>query len=116
MKDSYYYYEEGIEKIESGNIQEAIIKFLISVTISPHFKTYEQLYCILDDLGYKEESNFMIEKAYQLNPNNDKISLIYAKCMVEQGNISRAKDILNQLLNRNKSYLPARKLLGELDK
>lgn len=115
MKDSHYYYGIGLESFERGNLQEALVSFLLSVTLSPHFKAYEQLHYILDNLGYKEESKFMIEKAYQLNPNNDKVSLLYARCLIEQGNKVNGKEILISLLERNRTYLPARKILEELE-
>ena len=116
MEDSYYYYGLGLESYKSGNIQEALISFLMSVTLSPHFKTYEQLHYVLGNLGYKEESEFMIQKAYELNSSNDKVSLLYAKCLIERGCKVKAKEILINLLDRNKTYLPARKILEELNK
>lgn len=115
MKDSYFYYGVGMDNLEKGNIQEALVNFVISLTLSQHFKTYEQLYHTLNNLGYKEESELMIEKAYQLNSNNDKVSLIYAKCLINKGDKGKAKDILVNLLVRNKTYLPARMLLEQLD-
>lgn len=115
MRDSYYYYEIGFRDLNRGDIQGALVNFLTSVTLSPHCKTYEQLYYILGNLGYKEESEFMIERAYQLNSNNDKVDMLYAKYLIEQGNKEKAKEVLISLLERNKTYLPASKILDELN-
>ena len=115
MKDSIYYYGLGIESLEKGDIQTALVHFITSTAITPHFKTYEQLYHLLSKLNCIEESGIMLENAYMLNPNSDKVAFLYAKWLVGLENYDEARKILHNITSRNDTYKMARKLLDSLD-
>lgn len=78
MDEDYYLYLKGLEEFEKGCYTDAIRYFERSNNISEHFKCCERLYCCLIQLGDTEKAFSCIEKAYQLNPRNDKTAFEYA--------------------------------------
>ena len=111
---SYTLYNEGVFALENGNLDDAYQFFQASLKLDEHFKTYERLYEVSVALGKSEESVHFLEKAYQLNPQNDKTAILYAKMMILTGKLEQAKLILDSILARNQTYGPARKLLTSL--
>jgi len=54
-----------------------------------------------------------LEQAYRMNPKNDKIGTEYARLMLRRGEISPAKEVLDEILSRNPSYGPGWELIAE---
>ena len=57
-----------------------------------------------------------MEQAYRLNPKNDKIGTEYAGLLFRRGDFFSVKEVLEEILSRNPSYGPGRKLAAELGK
>ncbi|OQX25557.1 MAG: hypothetical protein BWK80_14995 [Desulfobacteraceae bacterium IS3] len=51
-----------------------------------------------------------MEQAYRLNPKNDKIATEYAGLLFMRGDFFSVKKVLEEILSRNPSYGPGRKL------
>jgi tetratricopeptide (TPR) repeat protein len=114
VEDSRYYYGIGMEKLDKGNIEEALEYFAKSIEIRPHFKTYERMFHIYKRLNKITEARMFIEKAFKMNKSNDKIALEYAECLICDGMIELAEKVINDILNRNNSYGPAIRLLATI--
>jgi len=57
-----------------------------------------------------------MEQAYRMNPKNDKIGTEYAGLLFRRGEFFSVKEVLEEILSRNPSYGPGRKLAAELGK
>ncbi|MDM8523215.1 tetratricopeptide repeat protein [Desulfococcaceae bacterium HSG8] len=114
QKDSYHYYRIGLEYFESGELESALESFLRSSESEPHFKTCVRTAHVLRELKRFEEADRFLEQAYRLNPKNDKTGIEYAELMLKRGQTFPAKKILNDIIRRNPTYGPARRLLTEL--
>jgi len=114
QKDSYHYYCIGLEQFEKGEFEAALENFFKSSEIEPHFKTYERTAHVLRKLRRFEEADRFLEQAYRLNPKNDKIGTEYAGLLFRRGDFFSVKEVLDEILSRNPSYGPGRKLAAEL--
>ncbi len=114
-KDSYYYYQIGIQYLERGEIEQAIINLEKSISLKNHFKTYQILHECYMKVGKDEQSYHYIYLAYCENPRNDKVAFLYAKALFQKKDIVASKKIVNEILERNTSYLPAVRLLEEIE-
>ena len=65
-------------------------------------------------LGEFKEARPYIEIAYKMNKRRDKVSMQYVTELVKEGNISEAVLILEDILVRNTTYNPAKKLLEKI--
>lgn len=113
-KDSLHYYLIGIECLNKGHLDDAIINFNESLMLEEHFKTYQKKAEILEKKGLYEESYNALEKAYNLNPSNDNVATAFSKMLQKNGNSDKAIEILNAILKRNPTYSPAKKILEQL--
>lgn len=113
-KDSYHYYCTGLTDFEKGEFECALENFLKSSELDPHFKTYERISHVLRKLNRFEEADYFMEEAYLLNPKNDKTATGYSELLLRRGETGPAKDILNEIICRNPSYGPARRLIAEI--
>ncbi|WP_295092191.1 hypothetical protein [Ruminococcus sp.] len=105
--ESVNYYYKGVEEFERQNYAEAIKYFELSNNIEEHFKTYERLFCCWKKLSDNNKAYACIEKAYHINPNNDKTAFEFAKVNAEAGNNELALVILSEILKRNPTYKKA---------
>lgn len=110
-------YYAGKEKLDNAYYADAIELFEASVELNRHFKPYECLYRCYAALNEPERALESISAAYRLNSRNDKVALEYAKALAAYKNdIAAARSELAVILERNKTYKPAERLLKELDK
>ncbi len=98
------YYFKGSEEFDKRNYLLAIEYFELSNKIEEHFKTYERLFQCWKELSNTKQAFACIEKAYILNPKNDKTAYEFAEMVVESGNNELAQDILQSILQRNPTY------------
>ena len=66
---------------------------------------------------YAEKYNCVkdcIEKAYRMNPRNDKTALEYAEMLAETGDTERALTVLDEIIERNPTCNKAREIAGKL--
>lgn len=108
-------YLAGKEQLDNACYAEAAELFEASLEQEPHYKPYECLYRCYAALGEPEKAFDCIVKAHKLNPKNDKTALLYAKALInikDDNEAARAK--LIEILERNKIYKPAERLLKEL--
>lgn len=110
-------YLEGKERLENAYYAEALPFFEQSLTLQPHFKAYECMYRCYAALNEPEKAFDSIAASHKLNPKNDKTALEYAKALVRyKKDKAAARSELTAILERNKTYMPAKRFLEELDK
>ena len=114
--EEYYLYLNGLVEYEKGCYADAICYFERSNEIEEHFKCYERLYCCWLQLGDSRKAFSCIEKAYQLNPKNDKTAFEYAKMLAESGNYELAQKVLSDIIQRNPTYKKAADLADSIKK
>lgn len=108
-------YYAGREKLDNAYYAEAIELFKTSVELERHFKPYECLYRCYAALNEPEKAFESISESYRLNSRNDKVALEYAKALAYcKNDLAAARNILSEILERNKTYKPAERLLKEL--
>ena len=112
--DSMDYYLKGLVEFEKECYDVAISYFERSNKLEEHFKSYERLYYCWSHLGDKKNAFVCIEKAYQLNPQNDKTAYEYAMMLVESGNCKLAQEVLSGIIQRNPTYKKAAVLAESL--
>ena len=61
-------------------------------------------------LGKTENANDCIEKAYRMNPRNDKTAFEYAEMLAETGDTEQALAVLDEITERNPSCKKALEL------
>lgn len=105
------FYYSGIDEVRKGNFQEAIQYLEHSSQMDEHYKTYEWLYLIWKKLGNSEKAFPCLEKAFALNPSSDSVSVSYAGELALRGETAKAREILQETIQRNATYLPAVRLL-----
>ncbi|MEH7299927.1 tetratricopeptide repeat protein [Neobacillus drentensis] len=115
-EESYHLYDEGMVRFENGDYPSSLNCFLKSCELNEHFKTYSRIGECLTKLGKQNESVTYMKKAFELNPNNDKVSLQYSEALIMSGNIIRAREILIRLIDRNSSYKPAKIVLDKISR
>ena len=113
--DSTYLYGLGMECFEKNELQKALGFFQKSIEIEPHFKTYERMFVCFNKLGSRIEAKECIKRAFQLNDKNDKVTVEYVSILIEENSIDEAVLVLNDLLKRNPTYGPAKKLLDKIN-
>lgn len=113
-KDGYYYYCLGVDSLKNGKKKDAIEFFLESLSKEDHFKTHHELSILYKERDLYDEAGYHLEKAYSLNPNNDKVATDYSKMLITRNKIDDAKMVIRTILKRNKSYGPAIRLQKEL--
>lgn len=113
-KDGYYYYCLGVDSLEKGKRKDAINFFLESLAKENHFKTHHKLSTIYREMDFHNDAMYHLEKAYSLNPNNDKVATDYSQLLITRNQIDDAEAIIASILKRNRSYGLAMKLQKEL--
>jgi tetratricopeptide (TPR) repeat protein len=112
-KNSYFYYCLGRESLRADKWNDAISHFERSLSIDPHCRTYERLAFIMDQLGRNDLAFESLRKAFDLNPRNDLVSVRFAETLLRRGDLDQGKELLQQVLARNSTYGPAKRLLSE---
>ena len=108
------YYFRGTEEYERQCYAEAVKYFELSNQIEEHFKTYEMLFCCRKELSDNVKAFACIEKAYQLNPGNDKTAFEYAGMLAASGDHGSARKVLADIIRRNPDYKKAAVLADSL--
>ena len=109
------YYLAGKERLQNAFYAEAAELFESSVERQRHFKPYECLSRCYAALNEPVKAFDCITRAYELNGKNDKVALQYAKALASyKKDRAAARRILSDILIRNSSYEPAKKLLKDL--
>ena len=114
--EDYTLYLKGLEEYEKGCYADAVCYFERSNSISEHFKCYERLYCCWLQLGDAQKAFSCIEKAYQLNPRNDKTAYEYAHMLAESKDNKSAQKVLLSIIQRNPSFKKASVLADSIKK
>lgn len=112
--EAYMLYCQGMERFEREDFTGALKLFRESLAIEPHFKTCELIYRCLKTTENDDEALKFLEKAYFLNSKNDKVAFTYADELYSKGEFDNSEKILNEILLRNSSYGPAKKLIGKI--
>lgn len=110
------YYLSGINELEKGDFNLTLVYFEKSLSIEPHFKTYQKKFEVLEKMGKGDEAFDALKEGYLLNPENDSIAFMYASKLFERNKLNESVLILNEILERNTTYRPAKKLLEIISK
>ncbi len=108
-------YYLGIDAIANGQWESAFDYLSKSLAMHPHAKTCERLSFVLDQLGQAQASKKMLKKAYELNPRVDLIANRYAAMLYLIGESDNAKTVLADVLARNPTYGPAKRLMDQMN-
>lgn len=111
---SLYLYNMGLESFQQKEFEKALEYFKQSLILDEHSRTYARIYECLISLGKYKEARPYIEKAYNMNKKHDKVAMQYVEELIKEKKISEAVSILEGILERNKTYKPARKLLEKI--
>jgi lipopolysaccharide biosynthesis regulator YciM len=114
IEKSYETYCLGQNAYEKGEFEKALEYFYESLACNEHYKTYEKIYYCLKVLNKQLEARKYLELAYNLNKNNDKITVEYSQMLIDEGKKELSKTLLEGLLKRNPSYGPAKRALEVL--
>ncbi|MFC4776214.1 tetratricopeptide repeat protein [Paenibacillus sp. GCM10023252] len=113
-KNALYYYTLGVDAFEKKEYVEAIKRFELSQELMKHFKTLEHLYSCYDAIGNRTKAKECIQEAFLLNSNNSRTAVLYASILLEEGDKNKSLQVVNQVLEKNPSYNPAKKILERL--
>lgn len=102
------------EALDKDDEVSAIELLQESLELHEHFKSYEILGNIFLKHGDLIQARQYLEKAYGLNQRNDRTATLLAETLAALGDSTKAIRVLEELLLRNESYGPARKLLKQL--
>lgn len=106
----YDEYNLGMAALEKKDYQLALVHFRQSLELNPHFKTCQRIAKILQVVGEELEAESYIEKAFELNSSNSQVATGYAELLLKKGFKQKAITILNEVLNKNPNYGPAKRL------
>jgi tetratricopeptide (TPR) repeat protein len=106
----------GTERLMASDHEQALTYFQSSLDLHPHYKTCQRVAQILVVLGKPHQAEPFIEQAYALNPNHSQTGTDFAKLLIQRGDIVRAKELLQQVVNHNKTYSPANEVLAQLNR
>jgi len=111
---AYLKFSLARDALDQGDEVSAITLLRESLELNEHFKSYELLGGICLKQGDWVQARQYLEKAYALNPRNDKTATLLAETLSAQGDSIKAIRVLEGMLLRNQNYGPAQKLLKQL--
>lgn len=111
IEQSQNEYTLGIEESSRGNYLLALDHFLTSERLIHHHMTCMRIAITLERLGRTAEAFTYSEMAYHAKPEHSQTAMLYAEMLVRVGNATQAVGVLEDILRRNTSYNPAKKLL-----
>jgi predicted Zn-dependent protease len=111
---SQIYYGMGMESMEQADFVTAIKHFEKSLELMKRSITAARLYECLARLNRHQEARKYIEMAFMLNTSSDVIATQYANVLIQSNETKKARIMLQNVLQRNASFQPARKLLDSL--
>ena len=113
-EDARTLYGLGLEALERGDDAEALSLFRRSLAEDPHFKAHQQIAMLLRGQGLADEAGKHLAAGYALNPSNDRLGCDFADWCLANGDVSRARELVDEVLRRNGTYGPARALAKRL--
>ena len=108
-------YNEARLAHEAGSYRDAIELLEKSVKISEHFKARELLGVCFGEIGDIGKAIENLELAYRMNEKSSKTACLLAQLLLNSGNLSRCKEIVERVLQNHLDYGPAKRLLNELN-
>ena len=115
LTEDSYYYCLGKERLDRGDVKEALRLFRISLYLREHFKTLSQISVCYDRLGMADLALEYSGLAYRANPRNNKTAYLFAEQLVRNDRLAEAREILQFISTVDPSYKKARLLLEDLD-
>jgi lipopolysaccharide biosynthesis regulator YciM len=104
----------GMESMEQADFATAVKHFEKSLEFMKRSITAARLYECLARLNRHQEARQYIEMAFMLNTSSDVIATQYANVLIQSNETKKARIMLQNVLQRNASFQPARKLLDSL--
>jgi len=111
MEESARIYYLAEQAADSGDLDTSERLYRESLTVLDHWKSHNMLARVLLRLGKTEEADEHFRLGYVGHVRNDRVATDYAERLIVNGNEAEAKRVLNEVLERNDSYMPARRLL-----
>ena len=94
---------------------DAIALLEESLKAHGHFKSCELLGVCLLEIGNSDQALQRFEQAFLMNEKSSKTGCLLAQQLLDSGDASRSREIVEMVLLNNTSYGPARRLLQQLD-
>ncbi|MEJ5273429.1 MAG: tetratricopeptide repeat protein [Spirochaetota bacterium] len=109
------YYQAGIKFEENKEYLKAIEQFLKAIELNPnYFDAYYHLANCYFILEKYEEANDIIQKGLKLEYEDNPSLLLYAKILIKLGDLLKAENICDSIINRNPTFLDAYFLKAEI--
>ncbi|HPC38898.1 MAG TPA: tetratricopeptide repeat protein [Exilispira sp.] len=109
------YYQSGIKFEENKEYLKAIEQFLKAIELNPnYFDAYYHLANCYFILEKYEEANDIIQKGLKLEYEDNPSLLLYAKILIKLGDLLKAENICDSIINRNPTFLDAYFLKAEI--
>lgn len=109
------YYQAGIKFEENKEYLKAIEQFLKAIELNPnYFDAYYHLANCYFILEKYEEANDIIQKGLKLEYKDNPSLLLYAKILIKLGDLLKAENICDSIINRNPTFLDAYFLKAEI--
>jgi tetratricopeptide (TPR) repeat protein len=108
-------YHRGVELLDRRELEAAVESFKQSLSISVHFKSLERLGVCYRALGVSDLALGCLRQAFELNRASSKTAVLFAEELLAHAQIKEAREILADVLVKNSTYEPARRLLESLE-
>lgn len=109
--EGYQLYRRGKVALDLEQFEEALELLTQALALDEHFATHSLLALTHARLGNEAKAFFHSERAYGMSPVTDSVAVDYAERLAARGDRERARDIVQQTLERNERYGPAQLLL-----
>lgn len=104
------FYNRGALLLEQGQAREALSWLCQSMAASPNARSARRIAEALTALSDIAAADRWAGIAFELGPNHDLIATRYAESLIRAGRGEEARKVLDTVLERNATYLPARRL------
>ncbi len=109
------YYQNGLNFEKQKLYIKAIEQFLKAIELNPnYFDAYFHLANCYFILEKYEEANDIIQKALKLEKEDNATLLLYSRILIKLGELSKAENICDNIIQRNPTFLEAYFLKAEI--
>jgi tetratricopeptide (TPR) repeat protein len=109
-------YLTGMEAYQAQQYDKALLHFRRSNALSEHFKTWQRIGQVLEAQDHLQEADECWKRAYQLNSKNSQVAVGYAEVLLRQQKHQEAVRVLDEVLEANTTYGPAKRLKERVEK
>ncbi|MFN3410744.1 MAG: tetratricopeptide repeat protein [Exilispira sp.] len=109
------YYQNGLKYEQSKDYLKAIEQYIKAIELNPnYFDAYFHLASCYFILEKYEEAMDIVQKGLKLESEDNNFLLLYAKILIKLGDLKKAENICDSIINRNPTFLDAYFLKAEI--